>query len=130
MSTVMTPENNAWEVRGLCVFAYVLGMQGILEALRFIHARAMRRLSSDAAREWKSALISLDAVGIRTCGDLAINECRWPGVTAVTVEDGSLMFWIGSQYGMRIPERAFATAAERNTVLDYARRHIAPAYSG
>jgi hypothetical protein len=125
LSRVMTPENNGWEVGALCALAFLIGMQAMLEAFRVVHARALRQSTSDAARTMNQASIRLDADGVKTGNDLNWTEWRWRAVSAVSVEDGSLMLWIGSQYGLRIPERAFGSVDEREAVLSYARSHAA-----
>ncbi len=126
MSRIMTPQNNLWEVGALCGLAFLIGTQVMSDMFRAAHARATRLSTADAARDWRSAVIRVDADGIGIGGDQTLTEWRWPAVAGVSVEDGAVLFWIGTLYAMRIPGRVFATAAERDAVCAYAHSRMAP----
>jgi hypothetical protein len=124
MSHLMTPQNSVWEVGGLCGLAFLIGTQVMSDVFRAAHKRATLRSTADAAR-WRFASIRVDADGIGISDDRTVIEWRWPAVAEVSVEDGAVMFWVGTLYAMRIPGRVFATVAERDAVQAYAHSRMA-----
>jgi hypothetical protein len=108
----------------LCVLTLVLGTIAACAPARLVHARFVRRLSARAFHGGTSHRVNVDPQGVRAEGDHHVSQWRWSGVDEVTVEDGDLMFWLSALGAVRIPQRAFAGAAECDAVLAYARTQM------
>ena len=69
----------------------------------------------------------LDVGGVTTNSRLSRVHRSWSAFTRVTAENGLVLLWIGPQFAILIPDRAFADAAQRDSAIAFARARVAPA---
>ena len=118
------PRHDAWMIGLLCGLGFLFGMIALLVAGRIAQMGFTRRLSAAALRYGATLVVSVNPQGVEVTSDQLVFRWHWAGIEAVTVEDGDLVFWTGGVGAVRVPERTFANAAERDAVLAYARAQL------
>jgi hypothetical protein len=117
---------NLFDVGVSCVLAFVLGMVTMVVVLRIAHVGAIRRLAAIGAEDWIHLSVTLDDHVVEARGDGIAIQGSWSAVKDVTIENGALLIWLGRLQAVPIPERAFASTAERDAVMAFARSRMAP----
>jgi hypothetical protein len=94
-----------------------------------VRRRAMAGTLSSTPNAFDSKTVTLDENEVSITGKLSQARWTWPAITRVTAEQGLVLFWIGSQTAVIVPDLAFASLEARNDAIAFARARIARAQS-
>ena len=109
------------------LLAFFAGVVTLTLAMWLIHRRAIAGALSAVPNAFDAKTVVLDEDAVSITGRLSQARWTWPAITRMTAEQGLLLFWIGSQDAMIIPDRAFANSAARDDTIAFARARIAQA---
>jgi hypothetical protein len=116
----------AIEIAGrFSLFAFVAGLLTFVLALWIIRRRWIANTVSAIPNAYESKTVALDDNEVSITGKLSKMAWTWPAITHVSGEQGLVLFWIGAQNAVVIPDRAFADAAAKASVVAFARDRIA-----
>ena len=106
------------------LFAFFAGLLTLTLAVWLVHGRAMAGALSSTPNAFDSKTVVLDENEVSIIGKLSQAKWTWPAITRVTAEQGLVLFWIGSQYAVIVPDLAFASPEARNDAIAFARARI------
>jgi hypothetical protein len=111
------------------LFAFFAGILTLTLAMWLVRRRAMAGMLSSTLNAFDSKTVVLDENDVSITGKLSQARWTWPAITRVTAEQGLVLFWIGSQNAVIVPDLAFASPEARNHAIAFARARIAQARS-
>ena len=119
-----TTERGQTTIAVLLMFAFAAGLMlmDVLVRRASAEAKVARGISPLALERRR---FTLDDSGIGVTGPSADAHWYWPAMTEAVLENGMLVLWAGTMHAMAIPLRAFASPAESEAVLAFARARIA-----
>ena len=109
------------------LFAYALGVLVFLLVGVIVRRRSVSSLLAGTPHTFDPKIIVLDDEAVSITGKLSEVRWTWPAFTQLTVAKDLLCVWIGSQNGVLIPDRAFATEEMRKSVIAFVEAKIAAA---
>jgi len=107
------------------MFAFFAGLFAFGLALWIVRRRAIGATLSTVPNAFDSKTIVLDEHDISITGKLSQARWTWPAITHVSAEKNLVLFWIGSQNAVIIPDRAFANVEARDDAIAFSRARIA-----
>ena len=114
------------ELAGLVgLLAYSAGLIAFLTAYWLQRSLAVAASFAHTPGAFDDISMVLDDQGLLTESPLSRVHRSWPAFTAVTAENGLVLLWIGPQFAILIPDRAFASGGEREALLAFARARVA-----
>lgn len=126
MAAFETSSPTTIEIAGrFSLFAFVAGLLTFVLALWIIRRRWIANTVSAIPNAYESKTVTLDDSEIAITGKLSKTAWTWPAITHVSDEQGLVLFWIGPQNAVAIPDRAFADAAAKASAFAFARDRIA-----
>jgi len=111
------------------LFAFFAGILTLILAMWLVRRRAITETLSSIPNAFDSKTVVFDDNDVSITGKLSQARWTWPAITRVTAEQSLVLFWIGSQNAVIIPDRAFASPEARNDTIAFARARIAQAQS-
>jgi hypothetical protein len=111
------------------LFAFFAGILTLTLAMWLVRRRAIAGTLSSTPKAFDSKTVTLDENEVSITGKLSQARWTWPAITRVTAEQGLVLFWIGSQTAVIVPDLAFASLEARNDAIAFARARIARAQS-
>jgi hypothetical protein len=112
------------------LFAFFTGFFTLTLATWIVRRRAIARALSAVPNAYDAKTVVLDENAVAVTGKLSQAKWTWPAISRVTAEQGLVLFWIGSQNAVVIPDRAFSDSDARNNTIAFASARIAQAQSG
>jgi hypothetical protein len=111
------------------LFAFLAGLITLSLAMWIVRRRAIAATLSSTPNAFEVKTVRLDESAVTMTGKLSQTRWTWPAITGVTAEQGLLLFWIGTQSAVVIPDRAFKSPEERDAALALARSRVAQSRS-
>lgn len=106
------------ELAGLvALLAFFGGIIALAVAASLIRRRAIAGALAATPHAFDAKTVTLDETGVSIRGKLSEVTWTWPAITRLTVERDLVLLWIGAQNAVVIPDRAFAGAGDRKSVV-------------
>lgn len=106
------------------LIAFFAGLATLILALWAVRRRAIGTALSATPNAFDEKSVVLDEHDISITGKLSQARWSWPAITGITAEQGLVLFWVGSQSAVMVPDRAFTTIEARDEAIAFARARI------
>jgi hypothetical protein len=103
--------------------AYLLGHYACLLAARLYGERLFAAYRHQAPGHGEDMTVTIDETGVESQWRKSHIFWGWEDITALTLESGLLLFWIGPSRGIFLPRRALAKA-EETQILGLAKARV------
>ncbi len=128
VATLETTDPVAIELIGsYSLFAYAFGVLVFLLVGAIVRRRSIAGLLAGTLNAFEPKTVVIAEDGISITGKLSHVTYSWPAIGQLTVTQGLLFLWIGSQSAGIIPERTFATEEMRKSAIAFIEGKIAAA---